>query len=427
MGWGPAVSSAPMAVLRPLTILALSITFSLGLLSSAPSAQAGDRLTVAVLPLHGFLQAREKNVRHIERRLLKELRARPVTLIAPKKVAEAMAAVGAKNALECDDACLIRLGKKLGADRVLAPTLSLQRKEQSVGTMWIWTTRQVNVPAGKAWGEFTRMCMCHPDTWDRVAERQVTRMLAFDPAKRLQLPASAPRAKVSSGPRAEPGMVFVPAGPFVMGSDYGEFDEEPRHLIELSAFFMDKYEVTNADYKKCVAAGACRSARYHYDKTLNQPTHPVVAVGWIDGVNYCKWAGKRLPTEAQWEKAARGTDERLYPWGNEFDLMAANMHSKKDGWPKTAPVGTFKKNVSPYGAYDMAGNAWEWTADYWHPNYFKRSPAKDPTGPSKGVQRVMRGGSWLYDVPFFIATHNRSPGRPWIRKDSVGFRCAKPL
>lgn len=402
------------------------LTLSLGaLLLTAPlSAHAQS---VAVLPLQPHIQAKVKQSSWIAGKFRRQLIAKGATLIPSAAVEKAMKEVGAKDTMSCDTDCLLKIGRAVGADRVLAPTLSLQKKEQSVGVVWLWKTRQVHVKKGIAYGEFQRMCMCAEKTWDDVVARQTERMLTYDPAKVLRLPANAPEAKPTKGPRDEPGMVFVPAGPFMMGGTFGEFDEEPRHIVHLDAFYMDTYEVSNAQYDRCVADGGCRKARYWYDKTLNQPKHPVVAVGWDDGVRYCKWAKKHLPTEAEWEKAARGTDERAYPWGNDYNYKWVNTHWAKDGFAKTAPVGSFPENVSPYGAYDMAGNAWEWTADYWHSTYYRKSPAKNPTGPDTGVRRVMRGGSWLYDVPIFMNTINRSPGRPWIRKDTVGFRCAKKL
>ncbi|MFT7625879.1 MAG: sulfatase activating formylglycine-generating enzyme, partial [Myxococcota bacterium] len=335
-------------------------------LATSASAQK-----VAVLPLQPHKQAKVKQADWIEGKMLRQLRVQGASLITGDAVVRAMKDAGAKDTVSCDTACLLKIGKALGVDRVLAPELSLQKKEQSIGVVWIWTTRQVHVAKAVEWGTFTRMCMCAKKTWDAVTERQVTRMLTFDPSKRVRLPDDAPRAQITKGPREEPGMVFVPAGPFVMGADFGEFDEEPRHLVQLDAYFMDKTEVTNAAYSKCVEAGGCRKSRYWYDKTLNQPTHPVVAVGWDDGVRYCKWAGKHLPTEAEWEKAARGTDERIFPWGSDFRESQVNMHHKSDGWPTTAPVGTYPQNVSPYGALDMAGNAWEWTADYWSSVYYR--------------------------------------------------------
>ena len=392
----------------------------------ALAAQA-DKPSFATLPVHPHIQAQGEQAEWIERKLHKELRRQGAQLVRGQSVLAAMAKVGAKDALTCDTQCLLKIGRELQVDFVVGPTLSLQKKEQSVGVVWIWKNRLVNVKENREWGIHQRMCMCSSKTWDRIAERQVTRMLQHDPAKVIRLPKDALLAKVTEGPHKEDGMVFVPEGPFVMGYRGGEFDEEPRHLVHLSAYWMDKYEVSNARYNLCVEAGKCRKQRYWYDKTLNQPQHAVVAVGWQDGVNYCAWAGKHLPTEAQWEKAARGTDERIFPWGNDWDVSRVNMHWDKDGYAATAPVDAFPKNVSPYGAYGMSGNAWEWTADYWHPHTYRKSAKRDPTGPETGVKRVMRGGSWLYDVPFFVTTHNRSPGRPWIRKAAVGFRCAKSL
>ena len=388
---------------------------------------AAAKVRYAVLPLQPHVEARPANAEWIEGKLLRELRAARVELVTGKAVVEALRSVGAKDTLSCDTACMVAVGKRLGVDFVVAPTLSLQKKVQSQGVVWLWKNRQVNVQKGVAWGEFQRMCMCPESFWDGIAKKQVELMTAYDPARELRLPAGAPTAMVTMGPRNEPGMVFVPAGPFIMGADLGEGDESPRHLVEVSAFFIDTYEVTNTQYERCVKAGRCAPARYRHDKTLNGPNHPVVAMGWDDGVAYCRFAGKRLPTEAEWEKAARGTDERLFPWGNDWDPTIVNQHDDADGFATTAPVGSYKKNVSPYGAYDMAGNAWEWTHDFHGFTYYRHSPPKDPQGPGGGVKHTMRGGSWMYDVPFFVTTHNRSPGRPWIRKKYVGFRCAKSL
>jgi formylglycine-generating enzyme required for sulfatase activity len=220
-------------------------------------------------------------------------------------------------------------------------------------------------------------------------------------------------------------MVFVPAGEFVMGSEFGEFDEEPRHMVYLDAFYIDRYEVTNEQYAQCVEAGECQRQNVARIEELMGPKQPAVAVGWFNAVAFCEYAGKRLPTEAEWEKAARGTDERRYPWGDEWLPDQVNMHHDEDGFAWTAPVGSFPKNVSPYGAYDMAGNAWEWTQDWWSRRYYRESPRENPKGPKTGVTRVMRGGSWMYDVPFFVGAANRSPGKPLVRKRYVGFRCAK--
>ena len=398
--------------------LALTVLISI----ATPSA---PRVTVAVLPLQPQLQARPEQAAFIEERLHRQLRRKGATIIVGPRVAKAMKAAGATDTASCDTTCLVGVGKALGADRVIAPALSRQVKEQSDGAVWIWTNRQAHVAKGTEWGFFGQSCMCADSRWEGIARDVVTRMLAYDPAAEATLPPGAPVARPTEGPRKEPGMVYVPAGPFIMGSLIGEGDERPVRVVTLDAFYIDKYEVTNGDYNRCVEARKCVRQRYWRTPTLNQPTHPVIGVGWDDGVAYCSWAGKRLPTEAEWEKAARGTDAREFPWGNDFDPGWLNQHNAKDGWPTTAPVGHFKKNVSPYGAYDMAGNAWEWTADYWNYLAYRYGETTNPTGAKRGKRRVMRGGSWMYDIPFFSTTHNRSPGRPWIRKRYVGFRCAK--
>jgi len=334
-----------------------------------------------------------------------------------------MKELGIKHGGTCDDECLANLGAKLGVDRVVRQTLSMQDKIQSGGIVWIWAAHQVLTKKRKAFGHYERMCMCSQSVWDFIARQLVNRLINYDPSKVLTLKPSKP-ARPTSGPVNIPGMVYIPAGEFIMGSVWGEWDEEPRHIVELSDFYMDKYEVTNEKYAQCVKAQKCMRQTAWAKKDLNAPKQPVVGVGWQDGVDYCKFVGKRLPYEAEWEKAARGTDERRYPWGNEWHENWVNMHHDTDGFAATAPIGSYPNNVSPYGVYDMAGNAWEWVWDFHGKHYYKHSERKNPKGPKTGVKHVMRGGSWLYDVPYFVVTSNRSPGRPWIRKKYVGFRCA---
>jgi formylglycine-generating enzyme required for sulfatase activity len=163
-------------------------------------------------------------------------------------------------------------------------------------------------------------------------------------------------------------MVFVPAGEFTMGNDDGGTNEEPAHQVYLDAFWIDVYEVTNALYKKCADAGSCRPPSSSFSATRPScfgnsqfDNYPVTYVGWDNAKAYCEWAGKRLPTEAEWEKAARGTDARFYPWGSEWDETKANMERRVRD---TTSVGSYPAGASPYSAMAMAGNGWEWVSDW---------------------------------------------------------------
>jgi formylglycine-generating enzyme required for sulfatase activity len=224
-------------------------------------------------------------------------------------------------------------------------------------------------------------------------------------------------------PSAPPGMVYVPAGEFIMGSDEGDSKEQPVHTVYLDAFYIDKTEVTNAQYRECVEAGACDTPEdtAYYDNA-DYAQHPVVFVSWNDADAYCRWAGKQLPTEAEWEKAARGTDGRLWPWGNEWHAERCN--SAEGGKGNTTPVGAYPEGASPYGALDMAGNVWEWVADWRGEDYYSQSPDRNPRGPDSGHYRVLRGGSWSY-IAHFVRCANRGGAPPETRYNTFGFRCAR--
>ena len=225
-------------------------------------------------------------------------------------------------------------------------------------------------------------------------------------------------------------MILIPAGEFIMGSPEGEGsddDEHPQHTVFLDAFYIDKREVTNAQYKQFMRATGHKAPSYWNDEKYNQPNQPVVGVTWHDAVAYAKWAEKRLPTEAEWEKAARGgLVGKKYPWGDSISHDDANYSDTggRDQWSKTSPVGSFPPNG--YGLYDMAGNVWEWCADWYDSNYYSISPSENPAGPSSGSYRVLRGGSW-YGAQLSIRCAHR--GRRGARgmHGSLGFRCAQDL
>jgi len=233
--------------------------------------------------------------------------------------------------------------------------------------------------------------------------------------------------KPGSAQPQEMSMAVVPAGEFMMGSSAGDSDEQPAHRVYVDAFSMDKYEVTVGQYAAFLqVTGGDPPSEWN---TMNQSSYqkrPVANVDWADAAAYCRWAGKRLPTEAEWEKAARGTDGRLYPWGNDppTPLHANYGKTGSNGHGALAPVGTLEDGKSPYGIYDMAGNVWEWVSDWYDQDYYKNSPSQNPTGPSSGESKVLRGGSWGSD-PQHLRSALRYLHRSAHRHKDYGFRCAK--
>lgn len=237
------------------------------------------------------------------------------------------------------------------------------------------------------------------------------------------------------------GMVLVPAGSFRMGSESGEDDEKPVHEVYVSGFFIDTYEVTVSQYEACVRAGGCSMPKkthenggyYNYGAS-GRGKHPINGVDWNQAVTYCRWAKKRLPTEAEWEKAARGTDGRKYPWGNEepscrYAVMDEGNDENGCGEERTWEVGSKPAGVSPYGAHDMSGNVWEWVSDWYDKDYYASLPGRDPKGPARGSYRVIRGGSWNLAGGYLRgATRNFYFGPSFAGTGYfLGFRCVRSL
>jgi len=237
-------------------------------------------------------------------------------------------------------------------------------------------------------------------------------------------------------------MVYVPQGEFTMGSDGTFYDrltyfsEIPAHPVFLDAYWIDQTEVTNAMYFLCVSDEVCnppgevssftRDVYYGDPASTSYPDYPVIYVDAFDAAAYCEWAGGLLPTEAQWEKAARGTDERIYPWGNEAPSCSlANFYNPDEGScvGDTSRVGSYPLGASPYGVMDMAGNVTEWAAD-WLGDY-PRTLVYNPVGSTSGEMRTIRGGSWDYHEDA-LHTSNRRFSVPYARDNYIGFRCVIP-
>jgi formylglycine-generating enzyme required for sulfatase activity len=287
-----------------------------------------------------------------------------------------------------------------------------------------------------------------------------------------RVPADAALHDTWTRPADEMVMVYVPAGEFQMGGDDDDVDyalelcdeyhrgchvcdptrdvckrewfedQQPAHAVALDGFWIDQTEVTNAQYQRCVEAEACdppeKSSLYTLDFYYGNSAYddyPVIHVDWHQAAAYCEWAGARLPTEAEWEYAARGPQGRTFPWGSEFDGTLLNYcdvncwlawrgDTFDDGYADTAPVGSFPAGASWCDALDLAGNVWEWVADWYDADYYSCSPSQNPTGPSSGERRVLRGGSWGLE-PIYAHSTYRGTDYPDSTKIYRGIRCVR--
>lgn len=270
---------------------------------------------------------------------------------------------------------------------------------------------------------------------------------AVTPTARLAA-TNTPSATQAARPTATPkpsDMITIPAGKFLMGSNSDHIeqaaawcncgisnytDELYMHEVFVSTFSIDRYEVTNAQFMAFVkATGYVTDAEKKNEAntwrtafTAGKENHPVVWMSWNDANAYCKWAGKRLPTEAEWEKAARGTDARIFPWGNNWDPNKLNVWVS--GPQDTSKVGSYPDGASPYGVMDMAGNVWEWVADWYGPLYYQTGENTDPKGPPAGEDRVLRGGSFKNGIAEVRVANRHKGGQAGYAPDH-GFRCAK--
>ena len=241
-------------------------------------------------------------------------------------------------------------------------------------------------------------------------------------------------------------LVFVPEGDFIMGAAANDLfaecqnlrsdcrhewftNVEPQRTVTLGAFWIDQTEATNKMYKACVDAGKCTPpfqsnsyTRRNYFGNPKYDEYPVIYIAWEQADAYCTWAGRRLPTEAEWEKAARGTDGRFFPWGNNEPNKKLLNYGLNVG--DTTPVKKYPDGVSPYGAYDMGGNVWEWVSDWYGTAYYKTAPSTNPMGPDAGTDKVSRGSAWIF-YDFDVLITDRYGNYPKTTNNVIGFRCAR--
>ena len=226
-------------------------------------------------------------------------------------------------------------------------------------------------------------------------------------------------------PKSGIELLRIPGGELRMGSDEEDDDARPVHGVRVSPFWMARYEVTREQYERFMTeTGHAKPAQWTNKLLAASSSQPVVGVTWDDALQFCRWAGGRLPTEAEWEFAARGTTTRRYPWGDEEpDPTRASFHLDV-GFGSTRPVGTAQEGASPFGIMDLAGNVFEWCSDWYGSRYYAESPKENPPGPPSGEQRVMRGGAWI-SMPDACRSAARAKYPPASRSTLVGFRLVK--
>jgi formylglycine-generating enzyme required for sulfatase activity len=304
-----------------------------------------------------------------------------------------------------EESCTVDAGRLLGVGKIVVGSLT------KIGETYLVNLQLINVQTGAVETSASERCKCDLDGLIDTVINATRKLMGKTSAQSQPVPPAGetpPKPEeikfIAATPEQQKlcptDMVYVPAGWFMMGCNVAKDmqcqpHEHPYHAVYLDAYCIDKYEYPNQ-------AGA----------------EPKAKINWNNAQGICSSSGKRLPTEAQWEKAARGTDGRVYPWGDNMD------DEKKKALKKKYMSGTYSWNVSPYGVYDMSGNLWEWVGDWYDENYYSGSPNRNPTGPGSGTYRVLRGGGWGL-LPYDLRSANRDWSYPGNVNGNLGFRCAR--
>ena len=315
-----------------------------------------------------------------------------------------------KQQLGCDDdKCISEIGGALGVEFIVAGDIG------AVGDRYVMTIRQIDITKAQTLRRVSRKVTGNIGLLLDELPGMVAELFGVSSAQQSrsgQTSAGTQAGGSSGSGQSKDGMVWIEGGTFMMGSNDGGSDEKPVHQVTVNGFYMDKTEVTQAEYERVMGNNP--------SSFKNCPDCPVESVSWDDAKAYCEKVGKRLPTEAEWEYAARAGSTTKYYWGNG----APDAYAWYDGnsGQKTHPVG--QKQPNAWGLYDMSGNVWEWCSDWYNEDYYANSPAQDSKGPSSGTGRVLRGGSW-FNLPESLRSANRVRNGPDDRFINNGFRCVR--
>jgi len=362
------------------------------------------------------------------------VRSKKYTVIDRANREKILGEVGFQQTGCVEGGCMVEAGRILGVGKIVVGSVN------KLGETYFVTLQIVNVEtAAVEIAEKSKCQNCKLDSLADTVANAARKLMGLEPVSSVHVtqPDSQPRI---TQPRLEEkrfpkDMVYVPAGAFMMGcnsslDDECGDDEKPYHKVYLDAFYIDKYEVSVDRFGACVRAGKCKKpiTRQYYNWGVpGRGNHPINGVSLNEAVSYCAYVGKRLPTEAEWEKAARGNDGRKYPWGNmraSCDFAVMNEGAKGCGRNSTWPVGSKTDGASPYGAMDMLGNVWEWTADFYDGNYYAGSPGRNPKGPSSGSYVVLRGGGYNSATDELRTSYRFSLGTNHSYY-AAGFRCVR--